>query len=596
MILAKCKTCKNRNTENCPLKKKEAKQVKEEKEEIECFEEEIENEPLKSKSAQLMQITGDLFRKMVLNASAYIKKNAEKINDLNVFPVPDGDTGSNMSMTMGSAVKDLRLSNSDEIGDVAALTASAMLRGARGNSGVILSLLFRGISKELKGKNSCDGVAFANALRSGVEAAYKAVTSPAEGTILTVARVAAERAIEASKEENSVEYVLTAACDAANEALDKTIDQNPVLKKAGVVDAGGMGWVVALTAMLSALHGEETSDDDDDDEVTSSSSADFSDFNTEDIKFTYCTEFIVSRENDKDPENLRKFLSNLGDSLVVVSDDEIIKVHVHTNDPGIAMQEALKYGSFMTVKVENMKLQHTEKISDGEPQKKESEIAEPTKDFGAVAVCAGDGIAETFVSLGVDVTVSGGQTMNPSTEDILRAVNSVPARTVFVLPNNKNIILAAEQAAAICQKELIVIPTKSTPEGIAAMQGFDEQLSVEEITESMKEMASTADTIQVTYAARNSEFDGMHISEGEYLALYGGKLAGNGEDLEALLLSLAERAKDAGKEIITIYYGADVEETDAQEVAEIFTKAFDEDSVMLIRGGQPVYYYIISAE
>ncbi len=600
MILAKCKTCKNRNTENCPLKKKEAKQVKEEKEEIACFEEEITSEPAKSKSVQLMQITGDLFRKMVLNASAYIKKNAEKINDLNVFPVPDGDTGSNMSMTMGSAVKDLRLSSSDEIGDVAALTASAMLRGARGNSGVILSLLFRGISKELKGKDSCDGVAFANALRSGVEAAYKAVTSPAEGTILTVARVAAERAIEAANEENSVEYVLTAACHAANEALDKTIDQNPVLKKAGVVDAGGMGWVVALTAMLSALHGEETladDDDDDDGEVAASSSADFSDFNTEDIKFTYCTEFIVSRENDKDPDNLREFLSNLGDSLVVVSDDEIIKVHVHTNDPGIAMQEALKYGSFMTVKVENMKLQHTEKVTDGaDVQASKPAVAEPTKDFGAVAVCAGDGIAETFVSLGVDVTVSGGQTMNPSTEDILRAVNSVPARTVFVLPNNKNIILAAEQAAAICEKELIVIPTKSTPEGIAAMQGFDEQLSAEEITESMNEMASTADTIQITYAARNSEFDGMHISEGEYLALYGGKLAGNGEDLEALLLSLAERAKEAGKEIITIYYGADVEETDAQEVAEIFTKAFDEDSVMLIRGGQPVYYYIISAE
>ena len=279
MILSKCKSCKNRNTENCPLKKKEAKQQKEEKEEIECFEEETTVDSVKTKGAQLMQITGDLFRKMVLNAGAYIKKNAEKINDLNVFPVPDGDTGSNMSMTMGSAMKDLRLNNSDEIGDVAALTASAMLRGARGNSGVILSLLFRGISKELKGQSTCDGVAFANALRSGVDAAYKAVTSPAEGTILTVARVAAERAEEAAKEENSVEYVLTEACNAANEALDKTVEQNPVLKKAGVVDAGGMGWVVALTAMLSALHGEET-DEDDDDSVApeASSSADFTDF------------------------------------------------------------------------------------------------------------------------------------------------------------------------------------------------------------------------------------------------------------------------------------------------------------------------------
>ena len=606
MILAKCKTCKNRNTENCPLKKKDTKHVKDE---AECFENEEVVETPKSKRVQMMQnataatkrITGDLFRKMVLNAGAYIKKNAEKINDLNVFPVPDGDTGSNMSMTIGSAMNDLKKSDTDEVGDVAALTASAMLRGARGNSGVILSLLFRGISKELKGISTCDGVAFANALKSGVDAAYKAVTSPAEGTILTVARVAAERAIAAANEENSVEYVLKAACEAAEEALDKTIDQNPVLKKAGVVDAGGMGWVVALTAMLDALHGKELDIAEIDDTPKGSPAmADFSDFNTEDIKFTYCTEFIVSRETDKDPEKLRDFLSKLGDSLVVVSDEEIIKVHVHTNEPGTAMQEALTYGSFVTVKVENMKLQHTEKLTEGantaNAKEEKPTPAIPEKDFGAVAVCAGDGIAETFVSLGVDVTVSGGQTMNPSTEDILNAVNSVPAKTVFVLPNNKNIILAAEQAAAICEKELIVIPTKSTPEGIAAMQGFDIQLTTEEIAEGMKEMAATADTIQITYAARNSEFDGMHISEGEYLALYGGKLAGNGADLSTLLLSLAERAKEAGKEIITIYYGADVSEEDAEAVAKIFSEAFDEDSVMLIPGGQPVYYYIISAE
>ena len=602
MIYAKCKTCRNRNTDKCPLKKKDAKEQKVEKEEIECFETEEVVEASKNKGAQLMQnataatkrITGDLFRRMVLNASAYIKKNAEKINDLNVFPVPDGDTGSNMSMTIGSAVGDLkRAESTDEIGDVAALTASAMLRGARGNSGVILSLLFRGISKELKGVADCDGVAFANALNSGVEAAYKAVTSPAEGTILTVARMAAARAIEAAREENSVEYVLEAACNAASDALDKTVDQNPVLKKAGVVDAGGMGWVVALTAMLDALHGNELEISDGDEAIESKASADFGDFNTEDIKFTYCTEFIVSRENDKDPEALRDFLSRLGDSLVVVSDEEIIKVHVHTNAPGTAMQEALTYGSFMTVKVENMKLQHTEKLTE---ESKPAAPKEPEKDFGAVAVAPGDGIAETFVSLGVDVTVSGGQTMNPSTEDILNAVNSVNAKTVFVLPNNKNIILAAEQAAMISEKKIVVIPTRSTPEGIAAMQGYDVQLTEGEITESMTEMAATADTMQITYAARNSEFDGMHISEGEYLALYAGKLAGNGRDLNALLRTLCERAKESGKEIITIYYGEDVSEEDAEKVASLFAEEFDEDSVMLIRGGQPVYYYIISAE
>ena len=602
MIYTKCKTCRNRNTDNCPLKKKDVREAKVENEATECFEIEECDETPKGKGVPIIEgtvkkkkITGDLFRRMVLNASAYIKKNAEKINDLNVFPVPDGDTGSNMSMTIGSAVNDLRKgSENDEIGDVAALTASAMLRGARGNSGVILSLLFRGISKELKGVCDCDGVAFANALKSGVDAAYKAVTSPAEGTILTVARVAAERAIDAANEENNAEYVLEAAIDAASDALEATVEQNPVLKKAGVVDAGGMGWVVALTAMLDAIHGNELEiQDNTADLPESKSAADFGDFNTEDIKFAYCTEFIVSRENDKDPDALRTFLSELGDSLVVVSDEEIIKVHVHTNAPGTAMQEALTYGSFLTVKVENMKLQHTEKISE---EKATVAPKEPEKDFGAVAVAPGDGIAETFVSLGVDVTVSGGQTMNPSTEDILNAVNKVNAKTVFVLPNNKNIILAAEQAAMISEKKIVVIPTRSTPEGIAAMQGYDVQLTEEEITEAMTEMAATADTMQITYAARNSEFDGMHISEGEYLALYAGKLAGNGRDLNSLLRTLANRAKAAGKEIITIYYGEDVTEEDAEAVASLFIEQFDEDSVMLIRGGQPVYYYIISAE
>ena len=602
----KCKTCKNRDSENCPLNKKSKKPCTVVDEEIEITATEVEKEPvmtLKDKGVQFVhnataatkRITGELFRKMLMSAGASIKNNAEKINDLNVFPVPDGDTGSNMSMTIGSAVNDLKKTEAAEVGDLADLTASAMLRGARGNSGVILSLLFRGISKELKGSTSCDGVAWAKALKSGVDAAYKAVTSPAEGTILTVARVAAERAEEAANENNDFEYVLEAACVAANEALDNTIDQNPVLKKAGVVDAGGMGWVVALTAMLDALHGKEHEADDSKEILESSQSfADFGEFNTEDITFTYCTEFIVSRENDKDPEKLREFLSNLGDSLVVVSDDEIIKVHVHTNEPGTAMQEALTYGSFMTVKVENMKLQHTEKVAS--PASAKPAVAAPTKDYGIVSVCAGDGIAETFVSLGVDKTVSGGQTMNPSTEDILNAVNAVPAKTVFVLPNNKNIILAAEQATAICEKNLVVIPTKSTPQGIAAMQHFDENASVDENVEAMKEGAESADTIQITYAARNSEFDGLQISEGEYLALYENKLAGNGSDLDALLFSLAERAKSRDKEIITIYYGADVTEADAEAVMQVFSEVFDEDSVMLINGGQPVYYYIISAE
>ena len=545
-------------------------------------------------------ITGSTFRRMVLSAGASITNNADTINDLNVFPVPDGDTGSNMSMTICSAVNDLRSTDNDCVGEVAALTASAMLRGARGNSGVILSLLFRGMSKELKGITTCDGIMWANALKAGVEAAYKAVSCPAEGTILTVARIAAEKAVEAANKVNDFEYVLDAASDAASEALANTVNQNPVLKKAGVVDAGGMGWVVALNAMKEAVHGDAPDFDSYDTQSTSNApqdKADFSDFDTEDIKFTYCTEFIVAREKELVATDFRRFLSDMGDSLVMVDDEEIIKVHIHTNAPGTVMQEALKYGSFVSVKVENMKMQHSSKLE----SEINTEIAsytkkEPSNDYGVVAVCPGNGIAETFISLGVDGTISGGQTMNPSTEDILTAIEAVNAKTVFVLPNNKNIIMAANQAATISTRNVIVIPSRSIPEGIAAMQGYDIDLQAEEIERSMNDMAASADTMQITYAARDSEFDGMSIAEGDYLALYGGKLAGNGKELDDILLSLADKALEAGKELITVYYGSDVTEEDAKKAMSIFSEKFGEDNVVIVNGGQPVYYYIISAE
>ena len=561
------------------------------------------------------EINAEEFRNMVISAGASITNNLQTINDLNVFPVPDGDTGSNMSMTIRSAVNDLQSLEAETVGDVAAKTASAMLRGARGNSGVILSLLFRGMSKELKDAKMCDATMWAHALKKGVEAAYGAVSSPAEGTILTVARLAAENAIKAAEENNTFEYVMNAACEAAVESLADTINQNPVLKKAGVVDAGGMGWVLALEAMQDALHGNvhEFTEEEAEaaEEKETAGLADFNDFNTEDIKFSYCTEFIVSRENDNDPARLRSFLSELGDSLVVVDDDEIIKVHVHTNDPGVAIQEALRYGSFVSVKIENMKLQHSEKLNMSAPvAKKEEKVAEapkaeaaqvaPTadmdKDYGIVAISPGAGISEVFVSLGTDVTVSGGQTMNPSTEDILNAVEKIKAETVFILPNNKNIIMAANQAALISKKRIIVIPTKSIPEGIAALQRYDEDMSAEEIEAEMTEGALDADTMQITYAARDSEFDGLHISSGEYLALYGKKLAGNSSDINVLLDQLADMAKENGKEIITIYYGEDVTEEEAEKTAAAFIEKFDEESVMLIPGGQPVYYYIIAAE
>ena len=539
-------------------------------------------------------INGADLRRMIISAAAAIEINKQALNELNVFPVPDGDTGTNMSMTINAAASDLRKTEDPNLGQAAKVAASAMLRGARGNSGVILSLLFRGISKKLKGVESCDGVLWAQALQEGVDAAYKAVMKPAEGTILTVARLAAAKATDAAKENNHIEFVQEAAIEEAKVALANTVNQNPVLKKAGVVDAGGKGWLVALEAMMSSLQGNDVVVPEAGDAAGVKEAADFSDFNTEDITFTYCTEFIIYRENDKDPEVFRAFLSELGDSLVLVDDDEIIKVHVHTNDPGAALHEAVNYGSFVTVKIENMRLQHTEKVMT--EQEIAPKIAEPEKPLGVVSVCAGDGLKDVFLNLGVDQIISGGQTMNPSTQDILEAVNKVPAETVFVLPNNKNIIMAAEQVNALTPKNVIVIPSKTVPQGVTAMLGFNPEGSIEENTEALTEALDTVDTMQITYAARNSDFDGYDIHEGDYLALYGSQLFGTSQDIKVLLKSLAEKVRDDGKEYITIYYGADVKEKHAQKAADLFADICPNADVNLLSGGQPVYYYLISAE
>ena len=537
-------------------------------------------------------IKGAELRRLIINAAAAIEVNKQALNDLNVFPVPDGDTGTNMSMTINTAAADLRKMEDPALDQAAAAAASAMLRGARGNSGVILSLLFRGISRKLKGSTVCDGVLWADALQEGVDAAYKAVMKPAEGTILTVARLAAAKARKAAKENNYFEHVHAAAIEEAKVALADTINQNPVLKKAGVVDAGGKGWLVALEGMMLALQGEDIVVPETAVEVRES--ADFGGFDTEDITFTYCTEFIISRENDNDPEKLREFLSSLGDSLVLVDDEEIIKVHVHTNDPGKALHEAMDYGSFVTVKIENMRLQHTEKVmSEKELAPK---IAEPQKAFGVVSVCVGEGIADVFQNLGVDGLISGGQTMNPSTQDILEVVNTVPAETVYVLPNNKNIIMAAEQVDALTPKNVVVIPSKTIPQGITAMLSFNPDGTNEENVEAMTEALGTVDTMQITYAARNSDFDGYEIHEGDYLALYGSKLFGTSRDIKALLRALAEKVRASGKEYITIYYGADISEKYAKKTADIFAEICPDADVNLLSGGQPVYYYLISAE
>ncbi len=539
-------------------------------------------------------ISGADLRRLIISAAASVEIHKQQLNELNVFPVPDGDTGTNMSMTINAAAADLRKAEDPSLEKAASIAASAMLRGARGNSGVILSLLFRGISKRLKGLADCDGVEWAQALQEGVDAAYKAVMKPAEGTILTVSRLAAAAATKAAQENNHIEFVHQAAIEAAKVALADTVNQNPVLKKAGVVDAGGKGWLFVLEAMLSSLQGEDVIVPEGMDAGDVKEQADFADFNTEDITFTYCTEFIINRENDNDPEKLREFLSSLGDSLVLVDDEEIIKVHVHTNDPGKALHEAIDYGSFVTVKIENRRLQHTEKVMS--EQELAPKIAQPEKTFGVVSVCAGDGLADVFKDLGVDGIISGGQTMNPSTQDILEVVNTVPAEIVFVLPNNKNIIMAAEQVDALTPKKVVVIPSKTVPQGITAMLSFNPDGTEEENTQALTEALATVDTMQITYAARNSDFDGYDIHEGDYLAMYGSALFGTDKDIKVLLKALAEKVRDEGKEYITIYYGEDIQERHAQKAADLFSEVCTNADVNLLRGGQPVYYYLISAE
>ena len=537
-------------------------------------------------------IDGAMFRRMIISAAASIEIHKEKINELNVFPVPDGDTGTNMSMTLNSAAADLRRAEDPTLGRAASITASALLRGARGNSGVILSLLFRGMAKVLKPESDCGGELFAQALTEGVESAYNAVMKPAEGTILTVSRIAAGAAKEAAEPEGSFEAALEGAIEGAKTALAETVNQNPVLKKAGVVDAGGMGWLLVLEGMLAALRGEDIVAPTDGGPVRES--ADFSAFNTEDITFGSCTEFIVSRDREGDIPALRSFLNDIGDSLVLVDDEEIIKVHVHTNEPGTVLQKALEFGALITVKVENMRLQHTEKVMDEQEMAQKEAPAE--KKYGLVAVCAGKGLESVFRDLGVDHVVSGGQTMNPSTEDILEQIMRTPAETVFVFPNNKNIIMAAEQTVPLTSKKVVVIPSKTVPQGITALLSFDPDAEEEALTEVMTEALANVETMQITYAARDSDFDGHDIHAGDYLALDGSGLFGTDRDLDALLRALADKVAGEGREFITIYYGADTSEEQAHRALDIFTEACPDADVNLISGGQPVYYFMISAE
>ena len=559
-------------------------------------------------------IDGALFQRMVIHAAASINAQKQSINELNVFPVPDGDTGTNMSLTIGTAAAEAKKNPAGSIGKAASVNASALLRGARGNSGVILSLLFRGMSKALKERDAADGAVFAAALSEGVAAAYKAVMKPAEGTILTVSRLASVKAAETAHEHNSVEAVLEAAIAEGQIALADTVNQNPVLKKAGVVDAGGKGFLIILQGMLDELRGVPAPEDEDDGLPAVQEKADFAALSQEEITFAFDTVYIVRKtkgEVDLDP--YRDYLNSIGDSLVIGEDDESFKVHVHTNTPGDALNEAQKYGTLELAKIENMvtqaqdlaagrKAQSTDDLAQVEAEleaqeEQENAIAAPEKKLGVVAVSAGAGMAELFKDLGVDGVISGGQTMNPSTEDILREIARTPAETVFVLPNNKNIIMAAQQCVGLIEgRNIVVVPTRTVPQGVAAMLALDPDADTDTNKTAMSAAMGKVRTSEITYAARDSDFGGFKIHEGDYMVLADGQLFGTDRSIDALLEHLAASDSHRKAEFINIFYGEDVTEEQAGEALSIFQRLCPDAEITLLSGGQPVYYYMISAE
>ena len=554
---------------------------------------------------------------MILCADAALRANLQMINDLNVFPVPDGDTGTNMGLTMEAAATKLSKEKYTTVSAVADSVASALLRGARGNSGVILSLLFRGISKRLKGVENADAKTFASALHDGVDAAYKAVMKPTEGTILTVSRLAAGAAVEAANAGASIENTLACAIKAGDDALEDTINLNPVLKKAGVVDAGGKGFMIMLSAMLASFVGEVSVPSEVQDISIPAETA-FEAFDTADITYAFDTVFIVRKKDpDVDLEPLRKYLSSIGDSLVIGEDDEAFKVHVHTNIPGNALNKAQKYGVLELAKIENMRTQHEDLLAGkhvqstddldaieaeleaaeaAEAEEDENFVAEAEKEFGIVTVCAGAGMQTLFQELGADRVVTGGQTMNPSTEDILKEINHTPASTVFVFPNNKNIIMAAEQCTPLTEKKVIVMPTRTVPQGVSALLNFNPDEEEEVLKETMNEAAANVHTAMITYAARDSDFGGYEIHAGEYLALLDGALIGSFKDEDELFNKVKEAIGQFNPEFITVYYGEDVNEEKANHAAELIGAGYAEAEISVVNGGQPVYYYMISVE
>lgn len=555
-------------------------------------------------------INGAVFKEMLLFGAVSVTAAKQSVNDLNVFPVPDGDTGTNMSLTIQTAATELKKKNFDTVDEVASVAANAMLRGARGNSGVILSLLFRGVSKSFKGLQLADGCMLAAALQEGVAAAYNAVMKPAEGTILTVSRLAADAAMHAAEENNSVEYVLEQAIRQGEETLKETVNMNPVLKRAGVVDAGGKGFLLILNGMLSSLRGEPMPELSEGGEARDK--ADFAQVGDEDITFTFDTVFIVRTKGNPDLRPYREYLNSIGDSIVISEGDDMFKVHVHTDIPGDALNAAQKYGILEVAKVENMRIQQEDMAAgrktisadeledddmvDGYVGSAASAEPEERKPYGFLAVCAGDGLAAVFRDMGVDGVISGGQTMNPSTESILREIERTNADTVFVLPNNKNIVMAAQQCVGLTDKNIVVIPTSTVPQGISAMMAVDLDGDAASIETAMLDAAQHVTTAQITYAARDSEFDGAEIHEGDFLALLGGKLFGVDKSISVLLEKLSDVAQEQDAEFINVFYGEDVDPAEAEHDAACFSEKLPSAEVSVLSGGQPVYYYIISFE
>ncbi len=555
---------------------------------------------------------GNTLRDAIISAANNISNLQKQVDDLNVFPVPDGDTGTNMSMTLSNAARELSRIEGEGAGKVASVTASALLRGARGNSGVITSLLFRGFANGFKGYDNVEPENLKNAFELGVEAAYKAVMKPTEGTILTVARVASEYAAEAYNNGLDTLGVFEAALEGAKKALEETPELLPVLKKAGVVDAGGKGFVVILEGMQSVFkdgviiapkfaQAEQTQEENSERNAAG-------EFEGE-ITFTYCTEFIVNRDSEvsKEPAELRAYLETIGDCVVVVDDEEIIKVHVHTDHPGNAIENALTFGQLVHLKIENMRDQHERAKHDSanaakKPAQNSTRTetftpAEKEKPVGFVSVCAGDGLEELFRDLGVDTLVSGGQTMNPSTDNILRAIESTPAETVFVLPNNKNIIMAAEQAIPLSTRKVIVIHSRTIPQGIAAMLAFDPETTDDKNAIAMAEACERIATGQITFAARDSDFDGHKIKKGELLCMNNGKIAFTDTDLEKSVAKLVKVMLKRDSEFLTVIYGEDVTDEQAARVeADLNAKYGDKVEITVIRGGQPIYYFFLSVE